>query len=148
MGLLIVVLIFVAVWAWRSQVPLFSTNKQARADFLARWWRSAKAELLAWAVFWSLAYAFTEPAKWSGFVYGLIFWGLGLLCSRIVIWLSALGFIASYILCAIDFYISGHTPFPPVWIFNGVIALIFAILLRHPLTWLVATPRTFWDYEL
>jgi hypothetical protein len=148
MGLLIVVLIFVAVWAWRSQVPLFSTNKQARADFLARWWRSAKAELLAWAVFWSLAYAFTEPAKWPGFVYGLIFWGLGLLCSRIVIWLSALGFIAGYIVCAIYFHVTGRAPFPPVWIFNGVIALIFAILLRHPLTWLVATPRTFWDYEL
>jgi hypothetical protein len=147
-GLLIVILIFVAVWAWRSQVPLFSTNKQARAEFLARWWRSAKAELVVWAVFWILAYALTEPAKWPAFVYGLIFWGLGLLCSRIVIWLSALGFIAGYIVCAIDFYLSGHTPFPPVWIFNGVIALIFAILLRHPLTWLVATPRTFWDYEL
>jgi hypothetical protein len=148
MGLLIVVLIFVAFWAWRNGVPLVSRDKQARADFLARWWRSAKAELVVWAVFSSLAYALTEPAKWPDFVYGFIFWGLGLLCSRIVIWLSAPGFIAGYIVCVIDFYLTGHTPFPPVWIFNGVIALVFAILLRHPLTWLVATPRSFWDDEL
>jgi hypothetical protein len=92
MGLLIVILIFVAVWTWRSQVPLFSTNKQARAEFLARWWRFAKVELVAWAFLSALAYALTEPAKWPGFVYGLIFLGLGLLCSRIVIWLSALPF--------------------------------------------------------
>jgi hypothetical protein len=148
MGLLIVVLILVAAWAWRSQVPLLSTNKQARADFLARWWRSAKAELVVWAVFSSVAYALAEPAKWPGFVYGLIFWGLGLLCSRILIWLSVLGFIAGYIVCAIDIYLTGHTPFPPVWIFNGVIGLVAAILVRHPLTWLLATPRTFWDYEI
>jgi hypothetical protein len=148
MGLLIVILIFVAVWAWRSEVPLFSTNKQARARFLARWWRVAKAELLAWAVLSTLAYALTYPAKWLPFIYGLILWGLGLLCSRIVIWLSALLFIAGYIVCAIVFYLAGHPPFPPVWIFNGVIALVAAILVRHPVTWLLATPRTFWDYEL
>jgi hypothetical protein len=148
MGLLIVVLIFVAVWAWRSGVPLFSTNKQVRSDFLARWWRLAKAEMVAWAVLSAFAYALTEPAKWPGFVYGLIFWGLGLLCSRVLIRLSALGFIAGYIACAIDFRLTGHTPFPPPWIFNGVIGLVTAILLRHPVIWLLATPRTFWDYEL
>jgi hypothetical protein len=148
MGLLVVVLIFVAVWAWRSEVPLVSTNKQARAEFFARWWRFAKVELLALAVLSILAYALTYPAKWPHFIYGLILWGLGLLCSRIVIWLSALVFIAGYIVCAIGFYMTGHPPFPPVWIFNGVIGLLAAILVRHPVTWLLATPRTFWDYEL
>jgi hypothetical protein len=147
-GLLIVVLIFVAVRAWRSGVPLFSTNKQARAEFLAQWWRSAKTELGVWAVLASFAYFLTCPAKWPPFIYGLILWGLGLLCSRIVIWLSALLFVAGYIACAIVFYLTGHPPFPPVWIFNGVGGLVAAIVLRHPLTWLLATPGTFWNYEL
>jgi hypothetical protein len=147
-GLLIVVLIFVAVWAWRVGVPLFSTNKQARAEFLAQWWQFAKAELGAWAVSASLAYALTYPAKWPPFIYGLIFWGLGLLCSRIVIWLSALLFVGGYIYCATVFYTTGHPPFPPVWIFNGVGGVLAAIVIRHPLTWFLASPRTFADYEV
>jgi hypothetical protein len=148
MGILIVALLLVAVWAWHSRVPLVSTDKQGRAEFIARWWRFAKAELALWAIVSTLAYALTYPAKWPPFIYGRILWGLGLLCSRIVIWLSAIGFVAGYIVCLTVFSVSGHPPFPPIWIFNGIIGLVAAVLLRHPLTWILATPRTFWNYQL
>jgi hypothetical protein len=110
----------------------FGTIKPAEAALLkARWWRSAKRELIAWAVCFALGWVIFAEAllsfHWPSWGYWAIAGGSLLLFSRLAIWVTLFCAVAAHVLLGV----TGHSV---VITFQIFCACIYAIILRSPVT--------------
>jgi hypothetical protein len=108
--------------------PGIITEEQA-AFITTRWWRAAKAELIAWAICFALGWAFVVAILSAFHLVYWQYWAVAgaslLLFSRLAIWVT---FIPA-VLIHVAFCAAGH---PQVANSCVIAACIFAVLLRSP----------------
>jgi hypothetical protein len=130
MTLIVIVVLFLVFKALREKRPLkiVLTPEEAHA-VRARWWASAKRELLAWAVCAGLAGALfaqdLESAHWKPMTYVAIVWGSLILFSRLAIWTTLALAVLAYLV-----YATGIHLWPPVAPFVMASGCVYAIVAR------------------
>jgi hypothetical protein len=134
MGMLVIIIVLVVLWAHKSGRPmkLVLTPEEAIA-VKARWWASARAELKAWAIVFVLGYAVAgeslASAHWHWPIYAMIVLGSLQLFSRLAIW-GTLVLWAVVWVAGSAAELLGHRLFSPLYIMVPLMGAIFAILLR------------------
>lgn len=134
MGFLILIILLVLLWAYKSGRPmkLVLSPEEAKA-VKTRWWSAARAELKVWAIVFVLGYALAgqslASAHWHWPIYAMIvLWSLQLF-SRLAIW-------GTFALCVIMWVVGssaellGHRLFNPLYVMVPLMGAIIAILVR------------------
>ncbi len=133
MGVLIIIIVLVFLWAYKSGRPMKLVLAPEEAKQVReRWWRFAKTELKVWALFFVLGYALVGNAlaaeHWKWYVYVFIVWCSLMLCSRLAIWVTVAGVAICFIVGTVA-EAFGHK-LPAQFVAPVIIAVPMAIIIR------------------
>jgi len=135
MGVLIIIVLLVILWAYKSGRPLklVLTPEEAKA-VKARWWLLARNELKVWAIFFVLGYALAADAlareHWHWSIYAMIVWGSLQLISRLAIWGTFVLWAVALVVAYISQLFWHHQLFNLRYIMVPLMGAIIAILVR------------------
>jgi hypothetical protein len=134
MGVLIIIIVLVVLWAHKSGRPmkLLLTPEEAKA-VKAKWWFRARNEVKVWAICFVLGYALVgqslASAHWHWPIYAMIVLGSLQLFSRLAIW-------GTFALWAVTWAVAStaellhHQLCNPLYIMVPLMGAIIAILAR------------------
>jgi hypothetical protein len=135
MGVLIIIVLLVIAWAYKSGRPmkLVLTPEEAKA-VKARWWLIARNELKVWAIFFALGYALAADAlareHWHWSIYAMIVLGSLQLFSRLAIWGTFAFSLVALVVASISELLIHHRLFNSQYIMVPLIGAIIAIFVR------------------
>ena len=135
MGVLIIIVVLVIVWAYKSGRPmkLVLTPEEAKA-VKAKWWLIARNELKVWVIFFALGYALAADAlareHWHWSIYAMIVLGSLQLFSRLAIWGTFVLWAAALVVAYISQLFWHHQLFNLRYIMVPLMGAIIAIFVR------------------
>jgi hypothetical protein len=135
MGVLIIIIVLVVLWAHKSGRPmkLVLTPEEAKA-VKAKWWFRARNEVKVWAICFVLGYALVgqslASAHWHWPIYAMIVLGSLQLFSRLAIWGTFAFWVVALVVTSIPELLGHHRLFNPLYIMMPLMGAIIAILVR------------------